>query len=380
MPDHRVLVVDPELGHASHVQSSLARAGVEVAIVTTAPLAVASLLERSADAVIFSVPCVGGEEALVRAADSRGAVLVPTSRIFTGRTNEALVREAWGVQLRSCPLDAVALLDEWGWASHGREREQQRDEESARAETVVPDTLDASGAGLSGTLSELAFGALLCALARTASTGELSVAVDGVARRVVFDGGRVVGVTSEALGEGVDEILLADGVVDAQTLERIRREQGYAATESEASYAAAGVVESGELPALRSLVARRRLHALHGARSGIWEFRSLDVRALPAQGVDLSALQVAWEGARHAVDPSVIRASLADYLRLPVTWTSAPPTRAAVSLTGWQRAFVGSLDGEVPLEELLIDVPDRESALALIYALAGSGYIAFRER
>jgi hypothetical protein len=34
----------------------------------------------------------------------------------------------------------------------------------------------------------------------------------------------------------------------------------------------------------------------------------------------------------------------------------------------------------VPLEELLIDVPDRESALALIYALAGSGYIAFRER
>ena len=245
---------------------------------------------------------------------------------------------------------------------------------AAAASKDAPTGLDLDAVGTSGGLAVIGLATVLGRLANDGATGELQVSNGPSNVGLLFDAGRLVGASSDVPEQALAKLVVSDGLVREDQLSAIARNLGEAALEEGITYVNAGLIPADTLADLMEVTARRRaLHAFEWSQ-GTWRF---DPKAVVAVATPVGTAQLTWEAVRYALPPEAVTSALADWMGRAPAWLRQPPGRAELRLTRWQRAIIGSIDGETPISGVLEGVRDPQLGLALLYTLIASGYVAF---
>jgi len=230
----------------------------------------------------------------------------------------------------------------------------------------------------SGTLADLPAPRLLALAARAEVCGRLDF--EGAATRSLFlEEGRIVGVTSSAPAERIDELALRLGLVTREQ----HRLVAAAAAPLAARRAAVVLLERGFLKPseLAGLVRRRTeevvfgVFAEHGAR---FRWAAAEVPADESTTLERTTLQLAVEGVRRRWLGPEVDAVLGGEATLLVPIATGP-SAAALGLSPEERRVVALADGLRTLDEVLAASPlDALSTRQVLAALILVGALAVR--
>jgi len=264
-----------------------------------------------------------------------------------------------------------------------------RERPAARAEAPPPSAAPDPGAPRaplrppppelrSGTLAELPAPRLLALAAHAGLGGRLDF--DGAATRSLFlEGGRIVGATSSAPAERVEELALRLGLVTREQ----HRLVSAAAAPLAARRAAMVLLERGFLkPAeLGGLVRRRTEEVVFGvfAEAGArFRWASADVPADESTALERTTLQLAVEGVRRRWLAPEVDAVLGGEATL-LSPVATAPSADELGLSPGERRVVALADGLRTLDEILLASPlDALSTRQVLAALVLVGALAVR--
>jgi CheY-like chemotaxis protein len=230
----------------------------------------------------------------------------------------------------------------------------------------------------SGTLAELPAPRLLALAARAKAGGRLDV--DGAATRSLYlEEGRVVGATSSAPAERVEEVALRLGLVTRDQHRMIAASAAPLATRR----AAVLLLERGFLKSaeLASLVRRRTeevVFGIFGEAGARFRWSAAEVPTDESTALERSTLQLAVEGVRRRwLAPEVDAVVGGDATLLaPV---ASPPSAADLGLAPEDRRVLALADGLRTLDEIVAASPlDALSTRQLLAALVLVGALAVR--
>jgi CheY-like chemotaxis protein len=243
-----------------------------------------------------------------------------------------------------------------------------------RDESIAPPPVELRA----GKLGELPAPRLLATAARAALSGRLDFASD-VARSIWFEDGRVVGATSAAPGERVDEVALRLGLL---TRDQHRQVAGAAAALS-TRHAARLLLDRGYLKSteLTGLVRRRTedvLFALFADTGASFRWVAAPVPPDERIALDRGPLALAIEGIRRRWLHPQVHAVLGGPGTLLAPAANGPAL-AALGLSSEERRALTLADGLRTLDEVVAESPlDPLSTRQVLAALVLTGALAIR--
>jgi hypothetical protein len=229
-----------------------------------------------------------------------------------------------------------------------------------------------------GTLADLPAPRLLALAARAELGGRIDLEGDA-ARSLYFEGGRVVGATSAAPGERLEEVALRLGLVTRDQHRLVASSAAPLATRR----AAVLLLERGFLkPAELGPLVRRRteevVFGVFGDPGARFRWSAAQVPADESTALERTALQLAVEGVRrrwHAPEVETVLGADATLLA-PIAGGPGP---ADLGLSAEERRLLALADGLRTLDELVAASPlDPLSTRQLLAALVLVGSLAVR--
>ena len=231
--------------------------------------------------------------------------------------------------------------------------------------------------GLSGTLATMALPDLLQWASRAQKTGMLCLSHDGVVKRIHFQGGTIVGSSSNDPRDYLGQVLLSEGLISEQQLKEAMDRQAHSRIMLGRILVQRGLVGEARMAGVLRHKAEETIYSLFLWTDADFEFLEGELPPGDLVLISVQVEEVLLEGVRRYDTSRKIREVLPhNQLVLSPTSRPLPPDIASKA---FPKKIHGLVDGRRTLADIVLEAHSSEfNVCQVLYVLVQRGYIAIQ--